>query len=79
MLKFRVVALHPMPKSRAYKLLKRSVDTGIVQEGIEIMAMDWESGEGRRWGSGEIDPNDLEEMRIFFNMIRKSDIRAAKC
>ena len=79
MLKFRVVTLHPMPKSRAFKLLKRSIDTGIIQEGIEIMAMDWESGGGQRWSSGEIDPDSLEEMRAFFNMIRHSNVRAAKC
>jgi len=79
MLKFRVIAAFPMPKSRVFKLLKRSIDTGILQEGIEIMAMDWASGSGRRWSEGEIPPNDLEEMRVFFNMIRHSDIRAEKC
>lgn len=79
MLKFRVIAMHPMPKSRMFKLLKRSIDTGILQEGIEIMEMNWSSGSGRRWSAGNIDAEDLEEMRSFFNMIRHSDIRAEKC
>lgn len=79
MLKFRVIVKYPMPKSRAFKKLKRSIDTGILQEGIEIMSMDWSSGSGRKWSEGSIDPEDLEEMRQFFNMIRHSDIRAEKC
>lgn len=79
MLKFRVVTTRPMTKSRAYKKLKRSIDTGILQDGIEIMAMDWKSGSGNRWSRGAIPPEDLEEMRVFFNMIRHSDTRAEKC
>jgi hypothetical protein len=79
MLKFRVRPLHAMTRSHAYKQLKRAIDTGICPDDIEIMAMDWASGSGRRISEGQIDPDDLEQMRVFFNMIRKSDIRAENC
>lgn len=78
MLKFRVVVKQPMTKSRAFKLLRRSLDTGVLQDGIEIMAMDWKSGSGARWSRGEIPSDDLEEMRAFFNMVRHSNVRAEK-
>lgn len=79
MLKFRVRPTHPMTKAAAWKLLKKAIDTGICSDEIEIMAMDWESGEGRHISAGAIDPDDLAEMRVFFNMIRKADIRAENC
>ena len=79
MLKFRVRPTHGMTRSAAFKFLKKAIDTGICPPDIEIMAMDWASGEGKRISEGVIDPGDLEEMRQFFNMIRKSDIRAENC
>ncbi len=73
MLKFRLRLTHPMPKSEAYKKLRRALRTGMVPEGIEIMAMDWESGGGKSWSEGAIPPEDLHSMQGFFRVFMAAD------
>ena len=51
-IKIRVKLLRPMMKSEAVKKLRRTVETGIVQEGIELGYVDWRSGKGTHVKSG---------------------------
>ena len=74
-LKFRVQALERITKSDLMRRLERAVRTGVVPAGIRIHAVDWASGREGHYNQGEIDPDDLRELRIFYGALEESKSR----
>lgn len=51
-LKLRVRVTERMTKREMLRRLRRTVETGTMQEGIEVAWLDWQTGEGRRARGG---------------------------
>ena len=79
-IKFRLTITRRMTKSEAMRKLRRAIRSGYVPEGIEIHWIDWakEGREGYAPSEGTIDGSRLEEMRVFYNALAVSDIRAER-
>lgn len=77
-LKFRVIATKPLRVGQAVNKLKQALRTGYVPDGIEIIGMDWRKGEGYRFRSGSVPGPALDEMRLFYRALMKSDIRVRR-
>lgn len=75
--KIRVRLTRRMSKADALAKLKRTVRTGVVQEGIELAWIDWRSpGTARRERGGTLLGKDaLAALREFYNAIHHEDTR----
>jgi hypothetical protein len=69
-LKIRVVITKRMRKSDAIKRVRRSIDTGIIQPGIELAWIDWRTGKGARAKAGQyVEGEALNALVQFHNAI----------
>lgn len=83
LLKFRVIPLVRMPKSKMFQLLKQACETGIVPPEIEVQTLDWWSRKGGRWRPGAtLNARDAEELRNCYEFltgaVTKRDIRVER-
>lgn len=79
-IKFRLSTTRRMTKSEAMRKLRRAIRSGYVPEGIEIRWIDWakEGREGYAPSEGTIDGDRLKEMRVFYNALAVSEVRAER-
>lgn len=76
-LKIRVRTTRRMTVGEARAKLRRTVRTGIVQEGIELAWIDWRTpGTARKTRGGTyLDDEALEALTRFYNAIHHEDTR----
>lgn len=75
--KIRVILTRKMTVAEARAKLRRTVRTGVVQEGIELAWVDWRTpGTARKERGGTyLRGEALESLRTFFHAIHHEDTR----
>lgn len=75
--KIRVILQRKMTVGQARAKLRRTIRTGVVQEGISLAWVDWRTPGTARMarGGSYLGPDAIDALRTFFNAIHHEDTR----